>query len=196
MIPVFKKLIALIMQQNKYSTRLASQLSATKSDDQLFELIVNAPFQDKRMVTVLGLGILSFLLVNKKTGMIDRVTLSSTDMAQGAVDFSVLPFNAIHIPIDDPKNITAKAIRTETPQQTRDWSNLFTPVLTPQEARFNQAGGSIAITHVYPLKALDGGALHYSYFDLPPNIGDTQIKFMDEYTKIVEKCLREIKPRA
>jgi len=144
---------------------LATIIQAASDDKSLFQAIVNAPFSDPLLAAKLFLGIVVFLLVNKKDGTIDRVALSQTELAEYTKKMSVKRFEDIRIPLDDPKNILAKAIRTGKPQETTDWQYLFTPELTAEEARLNQAGGGIAYSAVYPLVgARDGGAMIFSWF--------------------------------
>ena len=136
---------------------------------------------------LLFLGIVVLLKVNKKAGMIDRVALSNTELAKHTIDVSFKEFNDIKIPLADTKNIIAKAIRTGKPQSTTDWQFLFAPVLTPEQARLNQASGGIAYSAVYPLKAGDGGALIFSYFQYQSKIGVPQQEFMQAYAELVDE---------
>src|SRR6185437_14407139 len=154
-----------LMVNESYIEELNRRLDAARSDKELFEAIVNAPFHDKAKTAVLGLGIVVLLLVNTETGNIDRVALSNTELARGTTDISVKPFRAIKIPLGYKANFIAKAIRRGRYQQTSDWQYLFAPALTPEEARLNQAGGGIACSFIYPLtNARNGGALIFSYF--------------------------------
>src|SRR5690606_36603501 len=105
--------------------------------------------------------------------------------AQGAVTMSAKKFEEITIPIDDSENIIAKAIRSGSFKQTADWHYLFTPDLTAEQARFNQAGAGIASSVVYPLDKK--GALIFSYYMLPSKIGPDQHDVMQAYADIVTK---------
>jgi hypothetical protein len=164
-------------------------LGHAQNDQELFETIVNAPFDDKTTATLMGLGIVVFLLVNKKTAYIDRVALSRTEPAQGAVEMSPKPFKAIKIPADYADNILVKAIKSGKPQSTSDWQYLFIPDLTPAQARFNQAGAGIACSAVYPVKARDGGALIFSYYLYPEQITKQHHKLMTAYADLVSQAL-------
>lgn len=170
---------------------LKQTLAACKTDKELFEQIVNAPFKYRVETALLFLGITVLLLVNKKGGTIDRIALSKTELAKGTTDVSVKRFEDIKIPLGYPKNIIAKAIKTRKPQGTGDWQYLFAPELSPEEARLNQASGGIGYSAVYPLVgARDGGAMIFSYFQYPQEIRDNQRKFMEKYSKIVTDVLR------
>ena len=101
-----------------YLQRIKNLLAAAEGDEQLFEAIANAPFHDIIRATDLDLGIIVFLLVNKPEGTIDRIALSNTEQAAGAVKMSEKPFKEIKIPIGYQENLIAKAIATEQPQKT------------------------------------------------------------------------------
>lgn len=166
--------------------------ASKKNDQQLFEAIVNAPFSDRRRSTLLGLGIVVLLLVNKKTRAIDRVALSDTDLAKGAVRMSVKPFHDIKIPLNYHGNFIAEAIRSERYQQTSDWQYLFSPALAPEEARLNQAGAGIACSYVYPLiDARAGGALIFSYYTHLENIAPEHHNFMRRYSRLAADSLKK-----
>jgi hypothetical protein len=174
-----------------YFAQLRERLNAAKNDHQLFETIVNAPFTDRRRAALLGLGLLGFLLVDKKTRTIDRMAISDTNLARGAVRMSVTPFKNIKIPLNYKGNFIAEAIRSERYQQTSDWQYLFAPELTPEEARLNQAGAGIACSFVYPLTyARAGGALVFSYYLPIDKIEREHHDFMRTYTKLVTASLK------
>jgi hypothetical protein len=174
-----------------YFSELKEILNASKNDSQLYEAIVNAPFHNKRTTTTLGLGFLSFVLVNKKTRTIDRISISKTDTAQGAIDITVKPFHKLIVPIGYKGNAVAEAIRSGRYQQTNDWDYLLKPTLKPEDARMNQAGAGIASSYVYPLiDARDGGAIIFQYFINLDKIENIHREFMFRYTKMVSRALR------
>jgi len=171
---------------------LEQLLQGAKDDAELFKLVVNAPFDTYKVETAfLFLGIVVLLLVNIETGNIDRVALSNTELAKNTTDVSYVPFEEIKIPADQTVNIIARAIQTGEMQDTTDWKFLFTPALTPEQARINQASGGIAYSAVYPLKARDGGAMIFSFFQYPEKLGNEQHEFMRNYAKIVNRQLMQ-----
>ena len=163
---------------------------STGSNDDLFQAIVNAPFKYRVETALLFLGIIVLLLVNEKSGQIERVALSKTELADNTKKVSMLSFEEITIPLNNQENIIAKAINSGKPQDTTDWKYLFTPALTPEQARINQASGGIAYSAVYPFQARQGGALIFSYFQYLNQIGPLQTEFMEKYLAMVEKSLR------
>lgn len=172
-----------------YYEQLQTLLAVSATSSEQFETIVNAPFHDPVQATHLDLGIVVLLLVNPETRTIDRIALSDTDQAKGAVKMSEKPFESIKIPLDDTRNLIAKAIAQQEPQRTTDWKDLFIPALAPQAARFNQAGAGIECSFVYPLPIPQGGALIFSYYQPPANIGAGHAAFMKHYCSLVAQCL-------
>lgn len=165
-------------------------LSAAKNDEALFEAVVNAPFKYRVETSLLSLGIIVLLLVNKENGTIDRIALTDNELAARTKHRSVKKFEDIRIPADHDENIIAKAIRTQQPQGTGDWKYLFMPDMSEEAARFNQADGGIGYSAVYPLiGARDGGALIFSYFQYPAKIGKPQEEFMSKYSQLVTESL-------
>ncbi|HSE60836.1 MAG TPA: hypothetical protein VLA88_00920 [Candidatus Saccharimonadales bacterium] len=174
----------------RYVEQLEDRLAHCHTKSELVRTIVDAPFAYPIEAAQLYLGIMVLLLVDKKTGLIDRVALSNTELAKGTTDISVKKFEDIKIPVDHPENVIAQAIRTGDPKGTADWQYLFTPVLSAEEARFNQAAGAIAFSAVYPLVGVvEGGALIFSYYQYPENIGHDQRKFMAAYSRVVAERL-------
>ena len=167
-------------------------LRATKSKQELYTEIVDGPFKEQLFVTSLGLGIVVLLLVNDKSGTLDRIALSSNDLAAGAIKMSAKPFHEIKIPLTYKKNILIKAIHTGKHQQTENWANMFSPELTAQEARFNQSGAGIDCSVVYPLHGNDSrptGAMIFSYFEPLDHITKEHLDFMQSYANIASKAL-------
>jgi hypothetical protein len=174
-----------------YFALLREILNTAKGDKDLFETIVNAPFTDRRRAALLGLGIIAFLLVDKKTGLIHREAISDTDFARGAARMATKPFKDIKVPINYKGNFIAEAIRSERYQQTSDWQYLFAPDLTPEESRLNQAAAGIACSFVYPLiYARSGGALVFSYYLPVDKIETEHHSFMRTYSKMVTNSLK------
>jgi hypothetical protein len=171
--------------------QLDGLLAAPMAQRALFQTIVNSPFTQRMEMAHLSLGIIVLLLVDKADKQIHRVALSSTEMAAGTQHVSVKRFEDIKIPLKQPDNIIAEAIRKQEPQRTVDWQYLFTPALTADEARLNQAGGAIACSVVYPLHDVgDGAAMIFSYYQYPEHIGMLQETFMKCYSALAARHLR------
>jgi hypothetical protein len=94
--------------------------------------------------------------------------------------------------VDYTENIIAKAIESNEPQSTADWRYLFMPALTPEQAAFNQADAGIGFSVVYPLQVPGGGALIFSYYQMPDKVGDSQHAFMRAYADLVSSTLKSV----
>jgi hypothetical protein len=174
----------------KVLARLKRELRDCDDGKPLWQAIVDAPFSHKFETGRLHLGIIVLCFADNKGREIHRIALSNTEPAAGTKKMSVKRFEEIKVPLDDTENIIALSIRDAEPRMTTDWKYLFTPALTEEEARFNQAGGGIGCSYVYPLKGLDeGGALIFSYFQYPDKIGEVQKQFMQDYSRIVAERL-------
>ena len=160
-----------------------------KDDEERFQAIVDAPFFDKVQATHLDLGIVVLLLANTTTQTIDRVALSDTELAKGAIKMSAKPFKSIKIPLGHAENIIAAALSDNKPHETDDWRYLFVPALTPQAARYNQSGAGIECSIVYPLQVREGAALIFSFFQPPDNIGADHQNFISYYTALATHAL-------
>lgn len=181
-----------LIDTSLYPERIEAGLSPATDDKALFQAIVNTPFTNLKMETAfLFLGICVLLQVNKKTGAIDRVALSNTELAKNTTKVSSVPFHEIKSTLTHDENIIARAIKTGQPQDTTDWKFLFAPALTAEQARINQASGGIAYSAVYPLKSRDGGAIIFSYFQYLSEIGEPQHEFMRTYAAFVDKYLHK-----
>lgn len=144
---------------------LKKTLQSAKNNKQLQYLIVNAPFDFKVACAMLFFGIIVLLEVDEAGLNINRIALSSTELAQNTTEVSYVPFNKIQIPLLHSENIIATAMRAGQPQDTTDWKFLFEPALTPEQARLNQASGGIAYSAVYPIKnGKRASTLIFSYF--------------------------------
>lgn len=156
---------------------------------QFYQEIVDAPFQDKLHSTSIALGVVVLLLADYENNALRRIALSNTEMADGAVNFSVKPFHEIVIPLNFESNVLIESLKSKIPQQTEDWAVMFSPELTPEEARFNQAGAGIACSVIYPLLTEASetplGALIFSYFEPLDHIDEAHHEFMKEYSNSV-----------
>lgn len=179
-----------------YNTSMGVPLSDIKSalaatdPKSLATAIVNTPFKYRADMVIMGIGIIVLLIADKQCGQIHRVALSNTELAEGTTRISYKKFEDIKVPIDDAQNIIAKVIRNQEPLMTDDWKYLFTPALSPDQARLNQAGGGIAFSYVYPLSFQgERGAMIFSYFKGPEQIGKAERDFMAAYSQAVSEKL-------
>ncbi len=169
-------------------TVLEQMILSEKTKSSRYKTIVNAPFKFNLAATMLDLGVVVLLIKRNKT--IDRIALSETDSAKGALMASVVPFDKIQIPVDAKDNSIAEAIKSGDTQSTEDWATLFTPVLADQQARTNQKGAGIDCSYVFPWKNNKlTGALIFSYYQPKQSVGSSHNKFMEKYTEVVSKTI-------
>ena len=179
-----------MMPEEKINIAQLQQVLDTATDfETLKDLIVNAPFEQPLAATFLFLGFLTLLITNQQTGLIDRISVSNTELADNTQLVSVVKFEDIKVPLDNQENIIARAIRDQKPYDTTDWYYTFTPALTAEQARLNQASGGIAYSAVFPLTFENGGVLSFSYYQYAENIGPAQRDFMQAYSTIVSAAL-------
>jgi hypothetical protein len=173
---------------DEYYKMLEDVLATQKTQHQWQETVVNAPFRNRGVTGLLGLGIVVFLLVNRKTKTIDRITLTDNEMKAGAFSMTAVPFHQIKVPLGYTQNFISKAIREQNYMITSDWQYILNPVLSPEQARFNQAGSGIACSVIYPLpRILDGAAMIFSYYEPIDRIGKAHHNFMTRYISIAQR---------
>lgn len=184
---------ASVSVNDDYFKELEKVLGAAKTMHQWQEAVVNGPFVNPRITASLGLGIVVLLKVDRKSNSIDRITLTDNHMTLGAFKMTPVPFKEIKVPLADPKNFIARAIREGHYTITSDWQYILGPALTPEQARFNQAGSGVACSVVYPLPHLgDGGAMIFSFYESLERIGKTHHSFMARYCTMVQKSFTVI----
>lgn len=83
--------------------------------------------------------------------VIRRVAASQTTEAIEAIRALRVPFSKIEIPVNDPNNLMAKAIRDKKPFMTQDVYDVLGPILNKEEAEKIQQIMSTKTTLVYPL---------------------------------------------
>lgn len=178
-------------QFSNYYAELSKILHLPRPKKELAQIIVDAPFHNKLHTTTLDLGMISLMVINKKTGTIDYNAISDTDPARGSSKMSPIPFNQVKIPLDYKSNCIVTAIKTGKLQKTSDWKQLFAPALSAESARFNQTGGGIACSFVQPLTCKNGGgAMIFSYYQSLDDIdNDIHHRFMSKYTELVSEVI-------
>jgi hypothetical protein len=172
-------------------TDMKNSLLSASSRKNLFNKIVNLPFSNKLLSTTVDLGIIVLLQINLETNTVDRVALSDTELAKGAVKLSAKQFHEIKIPATETNNIITSAIRSKEFKFTEDWACMFNPILTPQQARLNQASAGIECSLVYPLSSGHGGALIFSFYQPQSRITGEHLAFVATYADMVDSALNK-----
>lgn len=178
---------------SQFLTQSVQQLAKPADAQHLYKAIVNAPFKDKLATTILGVGIIVLLIKNQASGTLDRIALSQTEQAEGAVSISVKPFTEIRIPLSAHDNALIQAMHSQEHRILTDWKYLFIPALTAQEARLNQAGAGIDCSVVYPLNDYEnGGAMIFSYYEPMSRLTNVHHDFMRTYSTACAKALQAL----
>lgn len=190
--PGIEEITATIGQ--KYAQTLKEQLLKAPTLQDKYDVVVNTPFIDAYESTKLDLGIVVLLLVNRKDKTIDRIALSDTEPAQGAVNISTVPFAKIRIPLKHKTNAIAQAVATKERQVVADWKFLFVPAMDEVSARHNQSGAGIGSSLVYPLieKNKGFGAMIFSFFQPPFNLRKRHFNFAETYSQAVADALPDV----
>lgn len=179
-----------------YSVDLMDQALSERLNLQIIpgdnQSLVDAPFTAIETVKI-ELGVVVLLLVNKRTNTLDRIALSRTAPAAGAVGMSNKPFHEIKIPLDTSENLLIKAIETGKRQIVTDWKFLFIPELSEEEARDNQRGSGILVSVVEPFNANNqNGALIFSFLCPHTKLGKEHFDFTAGYAEIAAAFIAEV----
>ena len=103
----------------------------------------------------LGYRIIVLSLLDEDKKVLRRISLSQTAEAERALKASAVPFHDIEIPLDCSDNFMVKAIAQNKPYITHNWTDLFKPVLKPEQAFENQTASGIKTSIVYPVVVRD-----------------------------------------
>ncbi len=91
------------------------------------------------------------VLYEKDTQLLRRVAASNTKEAQTAIQELSIPFTQIAIPLSDPHNLLARALREKQEFVTERVFDVFVPALTEAEAAHIQLVMGTQATLVYPI---------------------------------------------
>jgi len=135
----------------------------------------------------LGYRIIVLTLVDEKTQKLRRISLSSTEEAKKAQEVSAVPFHDIEIPLSANDNLLIKVLTSKTPAYTHEWPEIFTPILTPEEALRNQSAAGIRTSMLYPviLKEKAIGVLIFSMVKDVSEVSEEEKELIAGFTDIV-----------
>jgi hypothetical protein len=169
--------------------KLALQLDKA-TPKSIYSVIANAPFKNELEMALLFLGFICVYVVDEKVNRIRLKAASDTAMYHLAVDHFSFDAKSYYLEFDKNKdNSIVRAIVKGKPQRTTDWSTLNRGKTPLEIVRLNQASSGIACSVIYPLESTVRGALMFSYYQYPDQIGTRQEEFMRHYTKLVSKYL-------
>lgn len=99
----------------------------------------------------LGYRIIVLTLIDEEKSVLKRVALSQTKEAEEAQKASAVPFHEIEIPLSAKDNLLIKTIEQKKSHITHFWPEIFTPVLTEEEALANQNASGIQTSLLFPV---------------------------------------------
>lgn len=182
----------LLTVDDSYYEELQVILNDVNNDEKFYQNIVDAPFHNKFYSTLLGLGFLAYLKENEQSGTLDRISISDTYSAQGAIKMTDKAFHDMKVPLSHKTNIVITAIETGRFQQTSDWHLLTDPAVTAEDSRFNQAAAGISSSVVYPLPSTTPkGAIIFQYYLNMPEVVEMHHNFMLRYCNMVSSAINK-----
>ena len=143
----------------------------------------------------LGYRIIVLSLLDEDKKVLRRISLSQTAEAERALKASAVPFHDIEIPLDCSDNFMVKAIAQNKPYITHNWTDLFKPVLKPEQAFENQTASGIKTSIVYPVVVRDKpiGVLIFSMVKSENEMTDDEKNLILGFTEIVGLAVQNAK---
>ena len=172
---------------------LASKLKAApkQTEPELYQLVANLPFEFRPAMAYLFLGFITFMILDEVEQKLILVGYSDTEHYQMAVaGYSFDPAD-FSVPIDDPHNDFAVAVRTGQPIFPSDWSSVQRSEASTEITKMNQASSGITHFSIYPLRGDRRGTLMYNFYDFDHDdeLKAAQLDFMEQYTELVSSWM-------
>lgn len=135
----------------------------------------------------LGYRIIVLTLIDEDRQVLKRISLSQTEEAAKAQQASAVPFHDIEIPLSAQNNLLIKALNQKKPFVTNFWPDIFTPVLTVEQALTNQKASNIKTSMIYPVVVKDKaiGALIFSMVKSEEEVSEIERDLINGFTDIV-----------
>lgn len=152
-------------------------------------LVVNEPFRQAALAMAeLFLGFICLYVVDGED--LRLVAASDTEYYHLAVS-SYPAFDPANfsLPLSQTDNDIVRAVLTNKPVHTDDWSSVKRPAAAAETVRLNQASSGIAMAYSYPLSGPKPGVLMYNFYQYAEAIGSAQLQFMEQYTELVSASL-------
>jgi len=137
----------------------------------------------------LGYRIAVLTLINKKKGVLERVSLSETSEAKKTLKASPKKFENIEIPLDFKDNASIKAINSGHMQIVTDFKYILCPELSIEEARQVQKAAGIKTSVVIPMKVRGEiiGTMIFSMIKEKEKITENEKELLKYFEKIDPK---------
>lgn len=135
----------------------------------------------------LGYRIIVLTLIDEKKGVLKRISLSQTPEAARAQAASAVPFHQIEIPLTAKENLLIRTLLDGKPHVTHNWPDIFTPVLTSEQALRNQTSSGIKTSLLYPVTVKDKpiGVLIFSMIKDEKDVSENEEDLIKGYTDVV-----------
>lgn len=170
--------------------RLLKTLLDAATPQNIYQVVVGAPFKNGIDMAYLFLGFMCLYVVDEKANVIRLVAASGTEEYRLSVEHMDFKLEDYVLDFEkNKKNTIVQAIVSGKPQHTSDWATLNSGKTPVESVRINQANSGIACTVVHPLTEPAKGALMYNYYQYADGIGDKQKSFMKQYTKLASNYL-------
>ena len=143
----------------------------------------------------LGYRIIVLTLADEKKGVLRRISLSQTPEAAKAQAASAIPFHDIEIPLNAQKNLLIQTLHERKPHSTHYWPDIFTPVLTPEQAIANQKASGIKTSMLYPVTIQDKtlGVLIFSMVKNLEEVSEAEEDLIRGFTDVVGLAVQNAK---
>lgn len=174
--------------------RLQRIILDTLDFNQVVEKIVNG-LLDELGYLKLGYRIIVLTLVDPDRGVLKRISLSQTEEAERALAASAVPFHQIEIPLTSQDNLLIKVLQSQKPAITTSWFELFTPILTTEEALSNQTAAGIKTSMLYPVIVKNNtiGVLIFSLVKEEAEVTQEERDLINGFTEIVGLAVQNSK---
>ncbi|KKU92229.1 MAG: hypothetical protein UY21_C0003G0005 [Microgenomates group bacterium GW2011_GWA1_48_10] len=135
----------------------------------------------------LGYRIIVLTLVDETNNELRRISLSQTEEALKAQQASAVPFQEIKIPLSAKDNLLIKTLNEKRPYVTHYWPDIFTPILTSEQAVANQTAAGIKTSMIYPVivKEKSIGVLIFSMIKEEKDVSEVEKELINGFTDIV-----------
>jgi hypothetical protein len=170
---------------------LRTTLSAVPPGPAFFQAVVNAPYEQLPLkMAELFLGFICFYIAEGKEARFKAA--SDTEYYHLSIrDYPSFDPDNFRLPLSDTDNDIVRAIVDQAPVHSLDWSKVKRRDAAVETVRLNQATSGIAAAYVYPFATESGrGALMFNYFQYPEAIDQSQLDFMQKYTRLVSELFQ------
>ncbi|MFA5828816.1 MAG: ATP-binding protein [Candidatus Shapirobacteria bacterium] len=135
----------------------------------------------------LGYRIIVLTLVDENKKVLKRISLSQTKEAARAQAASAVPFHKIDIPLGSRNNLLIKTLKSNQPEITHYWPDIFRPTLTDDQALANQKASGIKTSMLYPVTVKDKviGVVIFSLIKHEDNISQDEKDLIRGFCDIV-----------